>query len=309
MSLLFKSDSVRVPIWIDALRKQAPDLELRVFPDLGDPAAVEYALLWAPPPGLVAKLPNLKAIFSIGAGIDHLSKDPELPRHLPLVRMVEPGLTAGMSEFVTMSVLMHHRYMLDYLAQQRRGHWEEIPQRPASTRKVGILGLGALGQDALEKLAPFGFELLGWSRSPKALPGVRCFAGPAGLDRILAESDILVCLLPLTPETRGILNRETLGKLPRGAALINVGRGGHLVEADLLAALESGQVGGASLDVYEHEPLNPESPLWRHPRILATPHIASMTNPETAVAEVLANIARLRRGEPMLNVVDHGRGY
>lgn len=307
MALLFKSD--RAPVWLKALRRQAPELEVRVHPEIGDPADIRYALVWAPPPGLLATLPNLRAIFSLGAGIDHLTQDPTLPRGVPVVRMVEPGLTAGMTEFVVMNVLLHHRFMLDYLQQQREGRWREIQQIAAGERRVGILGLGALGLDAVAKLKVFGFDLLGWSRSPKEVEGVRCFSGAAGLDRLLSQTDILICLLPLTEETRGLLNRETFAKLPRGAAVINVGRGPHLVAEDLIAALDSGQLGGATLDVFETEPLPPASPLWRHPRLFLTPHVASMTMPETAVAEVIANIRRCERGEALPNQVDLSRGY
>jgi len=309
MSLLFKSDASRVSFWLDAFRRQAPELEVRLYPDLGDPAAIDYALLWQPPPGLVARLPNLKVIFSVGAGIDHLAGDPELPRHLPLVRMVEPGLAAGMSEFVVMSVLMHHRFFLDYLAQQREARWEEIQQVLSADRRVAFLGLGVLAQDAIAKLRPFGFPLLGWSRSAREIPGVTCFHGTAGLAAMLPQADILVCLLPLTDDTRGLLDAELFRQLPRGAAVVNAARGGHLVQADLLAALESGHVGGATLDVTDPEPLPAGSPLWRHPRVIVTPHVAAMTIAETAVAQVLANIRRLEAGQPLQNVVDFRRGY
>lgn len=309
MALLYKGDSGRIDFWQNAFRTQRPELEVRLYPELGRPEEINYALLWQPPPGLLATLPNLKAVFSVGAGVDHLTRDPDLPRHIPLIRMVESGLTAGMSEFVVLSVLLHHRFMLDYRAQAARGEWTEIQQIPAEERGVGVLGLGELGRDTLEKLKVFGFDLMGWSRGARTIEGVTCFHGPEGLARMLPRCKILVCLLPLTDETRGILNAGLFAQLPRGAALINVGRGGHQVEADILAALDSGQLGGASLDVYAAEPLPPDSPLWRHPRIVATPHIASMTMAKTAVASVLANIERIERGEPPLNVVDPGRGY
>jgi len=309
MALLFKSDASRVEHWIAAFRRQAPEIDLRVFPEIGDPASIDYALLWQPPPGLMATLPNLKVVFSVGAGVDHLMRDPELPRHLPLVRMVEPGLTAGMSEFVVMSVLMHHRFMLDYRLQQQQARWEEIQQIPAEQRGVAVLGLGEMGLDALRKLRPFGFKLLGWSRTPREVPGVECFHGPDGLARLLPRAEILVCLLPLTDETRGLLDARLFGQLPKGAILINAGRGGQQNEADILAALDSGQLGGATLDVFQQEPLPASSPLWRHPRVIVTPHVAAMTMAETAVAEVIANIRRYERGEALHSVVDLARGY
>ena len=247
-------------------------------------------------------------IFSVGAGIDHLKNDPELPA-LPVVRMVEPGLTAGMTEYVVWAVLHHHRFMLDYAEQQRERRWEELNQIAARRRRVGILGLGHLGQDAAEKLALFGFPISGWSRGPKQVPGVTCHHGAEGLKAFLAETDILVALLPWTEETDGILNAETLGRLPKGAALINVGRGGLQVEEDIVAALDSGQLSGATLDVFREEPLPADSPFYGHPRVVMTPHIASMTIPETAVAAVLAQIRRFEAGQELQHTVDFERGY
>ena len=307
-TLLFKSDIERGGLWLDAFAEQAPDLKVSTFPYEGDPEDVDYALVWAPPRGDLKRYPNLKAIFSVGAGIDHLKSDPELP-DLPVVRMVEPGLTAGMTEYVVWAVLHHHRFMLDYAQQQRDAHWEEINQVSAARRRVGILGLGHLGQDAAEKLAIFGFQLSGWSRSAKSVPGVTCHHGAEGLKDFLAETEILVALLPLTPETDGILNAETFGRLPKGAALINVGRGGLQNEEDLLAALDSGRLSGATLDVFRDEPLPSDSPFYSHPRVVMTPHIASMTIPETAVTEVLRQIRRYEAGEPLEHTVDFKRGY
>ena len=309
MALLFKGDIDRGGSWERALAEQAPDIELRSWPELGDPAEIDYALVWEPPAGLLASLPNLKIIFSIGAGIDHLRSDPELPPEVPIVRMVEPGLTNGMTEFVVMSVLYHHRFMLDYLAQQLSHEWREISQIGPAARRIGIMGLGVLGQDAAARLLDFGFPVAGWSRSAKEVAGVPGFAGQDGLLPFLQQSDILVCLLPSTPETQGLLNAKTLAALPRGAAVINAGRGSLIVLDDLLAALDSGQIGGATLDVFPEEPLPAASPLWDHPRIVLTPHIASMTIPESAAAAVIAQIRRFEAGQPLQHVVDFARGY
>ncbi|GAB4394130.1 MAG: glyoxylate/hydroxypyruvate reductase A [Kiloniellaceae bacterium] len=309
MALLIKTDIDRGNAWAEALAASYPELKVYKWPYEGDPAEINYALVWQPPQGELKRYPNLKAIFSVGAGIDHLASDPDLPAGVPVVRMVEPGLTAGMSEYVTLAVLNHHRFMLDYIAQRREKIWEEILQVSAEARQVGMLGLGVLGRDALEKLKPFGFRLAGWSRSPKSISGVTCFHGEGGLEEFLAGTDILVCLLPLTPETEGILNAGTFAKLPAGAALINVARGGHLVEEDLLAALDSGQIGGATLDVFREEPLPDDHPFWEHPRIFMTPHVASMTIPSSAVRSVVANIQRLEAGEALQHVVDMKRGY
>lgn len=309
MTLLIKTDIDRGNAWAVALAENFPGLKTATWPYDGDPAAIDYALVWQPPKGELKRYPNLKAIFSVGAGIDHLASDPELPRGIPVVRMVEPGLTAGMSEYVVLAVLNHHRFMLDYAAQRRARVWAEIPQVPAEARQVGILGLGVLGRDALEKLKPFGFRLAGWSRTPKSITGVTCFHGSGGLDEFLAGTDILVCLLPLTPETTGILNADAFATLPAGAVVINVGRGGQLVEKDLLAALDSGQITGATLDVFQQEPLPEDHPFWEHPRVFMTPHVASMTIPQSAVRAVVANIQRLESGEALQHVVDLRRGY
>ena len=307
-AVLFKSDIERGGLWEKALNRSLPDYQLRIWPDVGAREDIEYALVWQPPPGEMKTYPNLKAIFSIGAGIDHLSSDPELP-DLPVVRMVEPGLTAGMSEFVAMTTLMHHRFMIDYALQRRDHIWQEITQVAAAARRVSMLGLGVLGCDALEKLKVFGFDLAGWSRSPKELNGVACYHGADGLREILARSDILVCLLPLTDETRGILNADSFALMPKGAAVVNVARGGHLIEADLLAALDSGHLSGATLDVFGKEPLPDDHPFWDHPRIIVTPHVASMTLADSAAQAVADNITRFERGEPLSNVVDFARGY
>lgn len=309
MTLLFKSDLERYDTWLPALQKHLPGREIRLWPEVGDKADIEYALVWQPPRGFLASLPKLKAIFSVGAGVDHIAADDQRPRHLPVIRMVEDGLTAGMTEFVVMQVLYHHRNMLRYREQAAQGLWREISAVAAWDRRVSILGLGVLGRDAAEKLASLRFDVAGWSRTPKQVPGVTCYHGDEGLAAILARSDILVCLLPLTPATKGILNSELFAKLPRGACLINVGRGGQQVEADILAALDSGQLAEATLDVYEQEPLPSESPLWTHPKVVATPHIASMTVPDTAARAVAENVARIEAGQPPLNAVDFERGY
>jgi glyoxylate/hydroxypyruvate reductase A len=308
MVLLFKSE-VMPEAWIGALQALEPGLEVRVWPHWGAPAEADFALVWKPPKGELANYPNLKVIFSIGAGIDHLASDPELPRHIPLVRMVDPSLTAGMTEYVVMSVLHHHRFMLDYTAQQQAGQWRLLDQIPPWRRRVGVMGLGVLGGDALAKLKVFDFDLAGWSRRPKAIPGVETFHGSEGFTEFLAGSEILVCLLPLTAETEGILNVRTFQALPRGAAVINAARGGHLVDADLLEALASGQVAGATLDVFHQEPLPAEHPFWAHPRVIVTPHAASLTIPETAARYIVDSITKARAGQPLDNVVDLARGY
>src|SRR5690349_12080125 len=255
MALLFRSSVDSEARWKPQLARLMPELEVRIWPEIGDPADIGYALVWHPEPGLLASLPNLKLIFSLGAGIEHILRDPDLPRDVPIVRLVDPYMTDAMSEYVALSVLRLHRQDLDYLAQQRAGVWEEREQKNAAERPVGILGFGTLGQDAGRKLKALGFSVAGWSRSAKEVAGFVTYADADGLDALLAHSEILVCLLPLTAATEGILNAGLFARLPRGAALVNAGRGGHLVETDLIPALDSGQLSGVILDVFREEPL------------------------------------------------------
>jgi glyoxylate/hydroxypyruvate reductase len=309
MALLFRSTVDSAARWRAQLTRLTSELEVRVWPELGDPAEIDYALVWRPEPGFLASLPSLKLILSLGAGVDHLLGDPQLPRHIPIVRLVDPHMTDAMSEYVVLQVLRLHRRDLDYRAQQEAGIWRELDQRNAAARRVGILGLGELGLDAAKKLKALGFDVAGWSRSEKNLAGIKSYGGPAGLSLLLARSEILVCLLPLTSETEGILNASSLALLPRGAALINAARGAHLVEADLLVALASGQVSAAVLDVFREEPLPADHPFWHHPRVVVTPHVAAFTNPTTAAPIILDNIRRFEEGRPLLNLVDRPRGY
>lgn len=308
MSFLYKADPVRGAQWAARFAQQAPDLPLRIWPDLGDAAAVRYLAAWQPPDDPVALLPNLEVVFSVGAGIDQFDLS-RVPSHIPVVRMIEPGIVEGMVEYVTQAVLTIHRDLFDYAAQQRDQVWREHPVRAAASRRVGVLGLGTLGQAVLDTLRRFGFPCAGWSRTPRTLDGVDCYAGDAALDAFLARTDILICLLPLTDSTRGLLGARVFDALPAGASLVQVGRGPQLDSAALLAALASGRLDSAILDVTDPEPLPPGHPFWTHPRIRITPHIASATRPDTAVDAVLANLARHRAGQPMIGVVDRTRGY
>lgn len=309
MAILFRSTPAATARWRPLLAALLPEHEIRYWPEIGDRGAIDYALVWHPEPGLLATLPNLKMIFGLGAGIDHLLRDPDLPRRVPIVRLVDPYMTDAMSEYVALSVLRLHRQDLDYLAQQRAGVWRELEQKNAAERPVGILGFGTLGQDAGRKLRALGFDVAGWSRGEKIVPGFATFAGPDGLDLLLRRSEIVVCLLPLTVETRGILNARAFARLPRGAGIVNAGRGGHVVEGDLLAALDTGQLLGAVLDVFDDEPLPPDHPFWRHPRVIVTPHVAAETHPPTAAPLVRAAIRQCEAGLPIANRVDLARGY
>jgi glyoxylate/hydroxypyruvate reductase A len=309
MALLFYSTVDSAARWRARLVQLSSEIEVRIWPEIGDPAGVDYALVWRPAPGLLASLPNLKLILSLGAGIDHILGDPLLPRGVPIVRLVDPYLIAAMSEYLVLQVMRLHRMDLDYRAQQQSGVWRELPQKNASERPVGILGFGEIGRDAAKKLAGLGFLVSGWTRQPRQIPGFATYAGMAGLPRLLAGSEILVCLLPLTGETQGILNAHTFDLLPSGAGIVNAGRGGNLVEEDLIPALDRGQLSAAALDVFRDEPLPSRHSFWRHPRILITPHIAGVTNPVTAAPIILDNIRRYEAGRTLLHRVDPARGY
>ena len=307
-TLVYKADSERGREWREIFAREAPDIAFRLWPDTGPAEAVDYLAVWQPPPDLVATFPNLKVLFSVAAGIDHLDLS-ILPDTVPLVRAIEPGITRTMVDYVSLATLALHRNLVDYLGQQRDRTWREIRVRPSEDRRVGVMGLGVLGSAVLERLGELGFRRSGWSRTAKRIAGVDCRHGPDGLRPFLADLDILVCLLPLTAETRGILDARTFALLPRGAGLVQVGRGGHLVEPDLLAALDSGQIAAAVIDVLEQEPPPPDHAFWAHPRIIMTPHVASMTQPRTAAPLVIDNIRRFERGQPLLNMVDRKRGY
>ena len=309
MALIFRSEVDRADLWRAALARAAPDLDFRDWDEPGDPADVEFALVWKPPRGGLRRFPNLKVIFSLGAGVDHLLGDTDLPGGVPVVRMIESELTRGMSEYVALHVLRHHRRQRELEAQQRAGEWNIIVVPTAPSRRVGIMGLGVMGVAAAVALVALEFDVAGWSRTQKTLANVESFHGEAGLGRFLARTEILVCLLPLTPQTEGILNAGLFAGLPQGACVINAARGGHMVEEDLLAELESGQIAEATLDVFRTEPLPPDSPFWSHPRVTITPHNASITDPDSGARRVAEIIGRFRRGEPLPNTIDPAAGY
>ncbi len=308
MAFVYKSDPVRGAVWADLFARRMPELPFRIWPDVGDPRDVRFLAAWQPPDDLAQRFPNLEVLFSTGAGTDHVDLS-AIPATLPVVRMVEAGIIGGMVEYVTMAVLSVHRDWETYRRQQRDGQWNVHRVYPASKRRVGVLGLGVLGRAVLQSLTGLGFSCAGWSRSARQIDGVECHAGQDGLQAFLARTDILVCLVPLTAETRGILSKSVFDQLPRGATVINVGRGGHLVQDDLLQALDDGRLGGAILDVCEPEPLSPGHPFWTHPKVVLTPHIASMTQPETAAEAVMHNLRRHQQGLPMTGLVDRARGY
>jgi glyoxylate/hydroxypyruvate reductase A len=295
-------------VWRREFAAAMPDLEVRIWPEVGDPADIEAAAILALPPGALAKLPNLRLILSLTAGTDSMLRDPDLP-DVPIMRAGDPAGDAMMNETALLHVLRHHRNMPAYLRAQARREWKKLPVRRASERKVGVMGLGTIGLACARMVASVGFPVAGWVRQPRDEEGIEIFAGREQLGAFLARSEILLNLLPLTPETRGIISAETLAKLPAGAAVINLGRGEHVVEKDLMAALDSGHLAAATLDVYPVEPLPSDSPLWTHPKITVMPHVARRLDPSDLAPRICAILKDFRAGRPLGQMVDRRRGY
>jgi glyoxylate/hydroxypyruvate reductase A len=308
-ALLVSTKPATMEVWRRELAALDPGLDIRLFPDTGPVGDITAAVTWNHPPEDLFRYPNLRLLISMGAGVDHLFRPPGPPPGVAVVRLVDRLLTTAMSEYVLLAVLRHHRQDAGYRALQAARVWEELPAPDTEATRIGVMGLGTLGADAARKLAALGFRVAGWSRTPKALAGIETFSGPESLFPFLARTDILVCLLPLTPATEGILCARTLAALPRGAYVINAARGGHVVEEDLLAALDSGHISGATLDVFRSEPLPPDHRFWTHPKVIVTPHAASITIPRSVAPQVVENLARLREGRPLMNVVDVSVGY
>jgi glyoxylate/hydroxypyruvate reductase A len=315
MTLLIACSS-RAEQFAAAVRELDPDLEIRVAPSIGKASDIGYALVWQPPPGLLQTLPALQLIISVGAGVDSLLDDATLPV-VPLVRFVDADLTARMAEYIALHVLFHHRRMSEFRELQSRRTWKYLPEPAARDVRVGIMGLGVLGSAAAEALRPFGYQLRGWSRTAKAIEGVTCFAGSHQLSAFLGETDILAVVLPLTPQTRGLLNRSMFNRMSLrgrspllpGPVLINAGRGGLQVDEDILAALNAGELYAATLDVFEREPLASNSPLWSHPRVVVTPHNAAESSPSAIARYAVRQIRTLRQGGRLENLVHRARGY
>ena len=302
MKILFASTAEKPEVWLPLLKAALPRDELVVVPS----EDVDVALVATPPAGTLQRLGRPRLIQSLWMGVERLLADPTLPRGVPLARTIDPGMVAAMSELVLAYVLDWHRHLYRYRMQQRTSTWRRFEQFMAAERTVGLLGLGELGADAARKLGALGFKVAGWSRRPKQIPGVESFTDLAVM---LRKTDVAVCLLPLTRDTQGVLNAGTFARMKRGGCIINLARGGHLVAKDLLAALESGALSHAYLDVFEREPLPASDPLWQHPAVTVTPHMAALTEPRTALPGIVANIERVRRGDPPQQLVDFEAGY
>lgn len=309
MALMIKPGRDPVENWIDALAGKMPDLEVRVWPDCGDREDIEFALVSHMPHGEFSHFPNLRFVASTSAGVDELLADPDLAQDVPIIHGVNTERSNTMAEYVLLQVLRYHRDMPAYAEQQRRHEWKRPALVQAKNRRVGIMGLGAMGAVTATRLAQFGFDVAGWTRRPKTIAGVTNFHGADGLVPFLGRTDILVCLLPLTAETEDVINARTLAALPKGACVINCARGAHVVDEDLIAALESGHIEGATLDVFRTEPLAPDHPFWDHPRITITPHNSCQGRAAYGVDVLVENMRRAHAGEPLINLVDRNAGY
>jgi glyoxylate/hydroxypyruvate reductase A len=295
--------------WNELLVEALGPIDFRTLrAGLGNTDDIEIALAWKPKPGLLASFRNLRMIVSLGMGVDHLLADDKLP-DVAITRIMDEGLVGQMSEYAIYWALWHHRDIEKYAASQRAKTWKPEEFVDSIHRRIGVMGLGTIGQDAAKKLALLGFPTMGWSRTAKTVPGVETFHGREALPKFLGQANILVNVLPLTRETHGIMDKRLFAALPKGAFVINMGRGGHVLDEDLLAALDSGHLAGAALDVFNTEPLPADHPYWTHPKVHITPHMAGYTNPRTASPGVIENIKRLRAGQPLINTVDAKTGY
>jgi len=307
-TLLFAAAGERAESWTKAFAEVAPEIDFRPHQPGEDVSDIPYCLVWRAAPGLWSAMKNVKIIFGLGAGVERLLADPSLPRDVPLVRMVEPALTRGMVEYVLWQSLFHHRKVWELEAAQGCATWRPHTYPAPWDRTIGILGLASWASRPRKSWSSSASRCGAGAARPSRCEGRKLF-GQDQLPAFLAKTEILVCLLPLTSETRGILNASLFAQLPRGASVINAGRGGHLVEADLTAAMASGQVGAATLDVFETEPLPDDHPFWSTERLYITPHNASVTDPRSAAWRISRQIARYEAGEKLENVVDRARGY
>lgn len=306
MSIAIISPGRDVRHWVKIFNKLDPSVDIQVFPEFVDKDSVELAILWQHPIGILNQFPNLKLICSMGAGVDHILKDPEIPLSLPITRIIDPGLTEPMTNYVLMGILNFQRQLFRYQANQKRKVWDM--SNPELDTRVGVMGVGALGGDVLKKLKIIGFEVFGYGNTPKENTPFPYFHGNE-LPLFLEKVNLIVCMLPLTPHTENMLNIEFFRKCNKGTYIINVARGNHLVEEDLLTAIDEGFISGAFLDVFRKEPLPIEHPFWNSDKITVTPHIASVTNPNSAIPQIIENYKRIKNHEPLLNQINPILGY
>ena len=308
-AMLFYSKFDDAEDWRDHLVRAMPGLDFRPHPDVGNPADIESAMVWKAPPGEMRKYPNLRLIVNIGAGVDYILKDDTLPPGVPIMRLVDPEQNRMMAQYVLLTVLRYHRDFPALEKQRREKRWQYIHPRECASLPIGIMGIGNIGSHVATELVRQGFPVSGWSRTPKSVEGVTTFHGRDQIKAFLARSQVLVLIMPFTPETDGIVDRDVLYALPRGAKIINIGRGALIDEAALAAAIRDGQIGAATLDVFRTEPLPADHPFWGIEEITITPHLASIAVPRSASLQIAENLRRLRAGETLLNVVDRARGY
>ena len=308
-SILFCSDLDAPEPWRRALARAFPHMGFRVWPDVGARDEIRYALAWRQQRGSLADLPNLKAILVMGAGVDGVLRDPELPAGVPVLRLLDAGMAVPMAEYALHALLHFHRGMPDYLAQRAEAKWQPLPWSLVSDWPVGVLGLGVIGSVIAQRIAAMGYPVAAWVGHERASDDIQIFAGHSRFADFLARSRVVVNVLPLTEQTENILDARAFAAMPRGGYVVNIGRGAHVNDEDLIAAFDTGQLGGAMLDVFREEPLSPSHEFWRHPKIIVTPHVAAPTIVDTAEQQVIANIERLERGEMPIGVVSRERGY
>ena len=307
--LLHRADGKTEP-WIKDFGKFLPEAEIAIWHAGEKNEPCDYAVVWSPPEAMLPELAQVKAIFNTGAGVDALLKFGDaLPRHVPIIRLGDAGMGVQMAEYVTHAVLRYFRRFDEYEAQARAGQWLALPQHRKEDFSIGVLGMGVLGTRVLQALAPFGFPLRGWSRTEKVMPGVQSYHGKDGLDTFLRGTRVLVCMLPLTPDTSNIVDRTNMCKLPAGAYLINVARGAHLAEPDLLTLIKSGHIAAATLDVFRNEPLPAQHPFWQEPRISITPHISALTLRRESIQQIAEKICKIEDGQMVDGMVDRNLGY
>lgn len=309
MSVLLVAPGKDVSDWAEELKNQHPGLNVYVYPEDHNAEEVEFAISWKHPRGIFKNYPNLKVVASMGAGVDHITSDPEFPEDVQITRVIDDQLTSDLSEFVLALVLNHTRHLSAYKHQEKEHHWNPLKYCRNKDMKIGVMGMGVIGTATAQLLAKNNFKVSGWSRTEKDCEDITSYSGEDELDDFLNQSEIIVCLLPLTKQTTGILNKELFEKLPKGAYVINVGRGEHLEESDLIAMIDSGHLAGAALDVFKEEPLPEEHAFWEHERISITPHTASVTQPKSVVPQIIENYERLQEDEPLKNLVEKDKGY